>query len=235
MDLVFEKLKSIPNLDVYKKEEIPESLKYKYNVRIGDIIIVSRPGFATYLKKIDIDWSVTNGDHGYYNNQSSMFPMFIAHGPAFKKDFKIKSFNNVDLYPLMCLILGVKPAYNNGSLDNVVDMLEYYAVEDGFSYGKKIILSKIFILEIFITWIFLVFVLLLLIPICLISLTVLFVCFSSRNSLRDNNFGYSTVSTSEAVAIPIENEYDDRTRLIGRLEKNWIRFLSKKLFKLKSQ
>ena len=52
-----------------------------------------------------------------------MHPIFIAHGPAFKKGFKIKSFNNVDIYPLMCSILGVEPAVNNGSLSNVLEML----------------------------------------------------------------------------------------------------------------
>jgi hypothetical protein len=52
-----------------------------------------------------------------------MHPLFIAHGPAFKNDFKIKSFRNVDIYPLMCHILGVSPAAHNGSLTNVIDML----------------------------------------------------------------------------------------------------------------
>jgi hypothetical protein len=65
-----------------------------------------------------------DGDHGYLNNETSMFPIFIGHGPAFKKDFKIEPFNNVDIYPLMCFILGIQPAINNGSLEKVIDMLE---------------------------------------------------------------------------------------------------------------
>lgn len=65
-----------------------------------------------------------------------MFPMFIAHGPAFKKGHKTRNFNNVDLYPLMCLILGVTPAYNNGSIDNVLDLLEYTDVNTSFNLSR---------------------------------------------------------------------------------------------------
>lgn len=52
-----------------------------------------------------------------------MHPIFIAHGPAFKKNFTTPTFNNVDIYPLMCFILEIIPAVNNGSLANVKQMI----------------------------------------------------------------------------------------------------------------
>ena len=52
-----------------------------------------------------------------------MYPLFIAEGPAFKKNFHVDSFRNVDVYPLMCSILDVQPALNNGSFDIVKTML----------------------------------------------------------------------------------------------------------------
>ena len=64
-----------------------------------------------------------------------MHPIFLAHGPAFKKNYTIKSFNNVDIYPLMCLILGIQPGVNNGSLEIVTDMIED-VIEQNFSYSK---------------------------------------------------------------------------------------------------
>ena len=85
------------------------------------------------LKSINF---IKGGDHGFLNNQSSMFPIFIAHGPAFKKDFKIESFFSVDIYPLMCYILGVNPANMNGKLENVLKMVNYHEIEVGFSFGK---------------------------------------------------------------------------------------------------
>ena len=52
-----------------------------------------------------------------------MHPLFIAHGPAFRSGFKVEPFRNVDIYPLMCRILGVEPAAHNGTIANVIDML----------------------------------------------------------------------------------------------------------------
>ena len=67
-----------------------------------------------------------------------MFPIFIAHGPAFKQNYTIKSFYNVDIYPLMCYILGIQPGLNNGTLNNVLDMI-YSDIEKNFSYRKYLL------------------------------------------------------------------------------------------------
>ena len=61
--------------------------------------------------------------HGYRPDVRNMSPFFIASGPAFKKGYIAEPFDSVDIYPLMCHILGLTPAPNNGSLDNVKHML----------------------------------------------------------------------------------------------------------------
>uniref|UniRef100_A0A8C1SD44 bis(5'-adenosyl)-triphosphatase n=1 Tax=Cyprinus carpio TaxID=7962 RepID=A0A8C1SD44_CYPCA len=48
-----------------------------------------------------------------------MHPFLAAHGPAFRKGYKMSSFNSVDLYPLMCHLMGVPPMPNNGSFAHV--------------------------------------------------------------------------------------------------------------------
>ncbi len=58
-----------------------------------------------------------------------MYPIFIGHGPAFKTDKKVNPFNTVDLYPLMCLLLGIEPGQNDGSINNVFDMVVYKEVD----------------------------------------------------------------------------------------------------------
>ena len=52
-----------------------------------------------------------------------MHPIFIAHGPHFKQQYTGRQFNSVDIYELMCHILKVKPAKNDGSLRNVEHIL----------------------------------------------------------------------------------------------------------------
>ena len=44
-----------------------------------------------------------------------MHPFFIAMGPNFKPGASVETFNNVDIYPLMCRLLGIPAAPNNGS------------------------------------------------------------------------------------------------------------------------
>lgn len=48
-----------------------------------------------------------------------MRPFFIAMGPDFKSNLKVETFSLVDLYPLMCQLLGLEPAPNNGSRQTV--------------------------------------------------------------------------------------------------------------------
>lgn len=53
----------------------------------------------------------------------TMHPIFVATGPAFKKNYTKDTFNNTDVYILMCTILGLTPAQHNGSFDNIKDLL----------------------------------------------------------------------------------------------------------------
>lgn len=56
-----------------------------------------------------------------------MFPIFIAQGPAIRKNYIIETFEIVDIYPLMCAILDLQPGVNNGSLSNVESMLKKFS------------------------------------------------------------------------------------------------------------
>lgn len=65
------------------------------------------------------------GNHGYNNTLRSMQPVFVARGPAFRQGYVKTSMCSVDLYPLMCHILSIRPLPNNGSLFNVKDLLSH--------------------------------------------------------------------------------------------------------------
>lgn len=54
-------------------------------------------------------------------------------GPAFKKGYLSEQFDSVDIYPLMCHILGITPAQNNGSFDNVKDLLQEKSITNELS------------------------------------------------------------------------------------------------------
>ena len=61
--------------------------------------------------------SEERGTHGYDNRLPSMKPIFYARGPNFKKNFQTSPFKSVDIYILICELLDVTPAPNNGTLE----------------------------------------------------------------------------------------------------------------------
>lgn len=52
-----------------------------------------------------------------------MHPIFLAVGPAFRKNATKEVMNATDLYPLLCHLLGINPLPNNGSFNAVKDIL----------------------------------------------------------------------------------------------------------------
>ena len=67
---------------------------------------------------------IGTGHHGYTPSRNTdLYPLFIASGPAFKRGVVSGPIKIVDLYPLMCEVLGIEPAPNNGSLERVQHLL----------------------------------------------------------------------------------------------------------------
>lgn len=52
-----------------------------------------------------------------------MHPFLAAHGPAFHKGYKQCTIDSVDIYPMMCHILGLKPRPNNGTFGHIQCLL----------------------------------------------------------------------------------------------------------------
>lgn len=60
-----------------------------------------------------------------------MKPFFRAVGPAFLKNLEVGPFETVNIYPLMCHILGIRPEVNDGHLDATRHMLVDASVRSG--------------------------------------------------------------------------------------------------------
>ncbi len=74
------------------------------------------------------DPSIT-GWHGYSNSYKEMWPFFVAIGPEFKQDYLTNTFvkediESVDLYNLMCHLLQISPATNDGNFDRIKHVLK---------------------------------------------------------------------------------------------------------------
>lgn len=118
------------NFTVYKRDETPHEYHYRFNRRILDLVVVADDTFDIIDTIDNLGDEKTHkrwGNHGYNNSLASMTPLFIAHGPAFKEHLVHSiSFDNVDLYPLMCYVLQMLPLSSfpsNGTFSHVSDML----------------------------------------------------------------------------------------------------------------
>lgn len=117
-DDVIRNLSGVPHLHVYRKDDIPSRWHYKNHRRILPILVVADEGWMI-VKGPQEYTNPEKGAHGYDNELPSMKPIFFARGPNIRKGYKTQPFNSVDIYPLVCNLLGIQPAPNNGSLDIV--------------------------------------------------------------------------------------------------------------------
>ncbi|XP_053197115.1 ectonucleotide pyrophosphatase/phosphodiesterase family member 7-like [Scomber japonicus] len=121
LEKVYQALKGgHPHLHVYKKEEMPARLHYSKHPRLLPIILFADPG---YLINGFYTFQFHKGEHGFDNEVMDMKPFFRAVGPDFQKNLLVGPFETVNVYPLMCHILGIIPEINDGNLDVTKHML----------------------------------------------------------------------------------------------------------------
>ena len=118
---VYQNLTKVPNINVFYKKDIPEFWHYRNNRRITPIFVTSNEGYRVIQNSSKP--RPEHGDHGYNNSFSEMNPFFIAHGPAFKKGYCSAPFSIVHIYSLICYIMGVTPAPNDGNVAAVSHIL----------------------------------------------------------------------------------------------------------------
>ncbi|MEX2363717.1 MAG: ectonucleotide pyrophosphatase/phosphodiesterase, partial [Balneolaceae bacterium] len=127
LDEVYAALKeNEEHYQVYKKDEIPERFHLKKHQRVPELLMIVDVGYTINSKAYFDDRPdyPSGGAHGFDNQAREMHALFLAQGPAFKKGYQMKSFENVHLYELMAHLLNIKPAATDGSIDSVSMMLK---------------------------------------------------------------------------------------------------------------
>jgi predicted AlkP superfamily pyrophosphatase or phosphodiesterase len=114
-------LKPVKGIKAWSKTEVPERLHFGTNPRIPEIIVVADSSWSIGIRP-DAS-SIKGGAHGYDNSDSDMFAIFYAAGPAFKQNYRFHELNNTDIYDLICRILDLKPAANDGIMSHIEGLL----------------------------------------------------------------------------------------------------------------
>ncbi len=117
VDEAYDILSKIPHIKVWKKEDVPAKYHYGTSERISNLVIL--PDVGTQLQ-FRSKGSPSNGAaHGYDNYDPQMRSVFYGSGPSFARGKKVKAVDNVNLYLLICKLLNLTPAPNDGKMKDV--------------------------------------------------------------------------------------------------------------------
>uniref|UniRef100_A0A673LIS5 glycerophosphocholine cholinephosphodiesterase n=1 Tax=Sinocyclocheilus rhinocerous TaxID=307959 RepID=A0A673LIS5_9TELE len=122
---IYQNLSTVDNMNVYKKQEIPDRFHYKNGRFVSTLTLIAEPGWFITENKAKLPfWNNgteeaggwQHGWHGYDNEFMDMRGFFLAQGPDFKMNFRAGPIRTVDVYNVLCKTLGIEPLPNNGSI-----------------------------------------------------------------------------------------------------------------------
>lgn len=100
------------NMRAFQKWELPYRMHFSESPRVPPIILDFNIGWRGVFREERYNGS---GAHGWDNLYPEMQAIFVAYGPSFRSNVETKPFENIELYNLMCALLNVTPAENNGT------------------------------------------------------------------------------------------------------------------------
>ncbi|KAM6954085.1 ectonucleotide pyrophosphatase/phosphodiesterase family member 1 [Aplochiton taeniatus] len=98
----------------YLKEHLPKRMHFANNLRIERGHLYMKPAWQAALQPSEIKYC-TGGFHGSDNLFKNMQTIFIGYGPGLKYKEVVPPFENIEVYNLLCDLLSIPPAPNNGS------------------------------------------------------------------------------------------------------------------------
>ncbi|KAL7833924.1 hypothetical protein AOLI_G00288840 [Acnodon oligacanthus] len=98
----------------YLKEHLPKRLHFANNIRIERAHLYMKAQWQAALKPAEIKYKF-GGFHGSDNTFKNMQTIFIGYGPGLKYKTTVAPFENIEVYNLLCDLLGIPPAPNNGT------------------------------------------------------------------------------------------------------------------------
>uniref|UniRef100_A0A673W8Y2 Ectonucleotide pyrophosphatase/phosphodiesterase 1 n=1 Tax=Salmo trutta TaxID=8032 RepID=A0A673W8Y2_SALTR len=102
----------------YLKEHLPKRMHFANNVRIERAHLYMKPGWQAAL------YYCSGGFHGSDNVFKNMQTIFIGYGPGLKYKTNVAPFENIEVYNLLCDLLDIPPAPNNGTHGSLNHLLK---------------------------------------------------------------------------------------------------------------
>ena len=112
---------ALEGITAWDKADVPEHLHYGTHENIAPIVVVADSAWSISVSE---PGAYVGGTHGYDPTNKDMHGIFYAFGPSFKKGHTQATFENIHIYELMCSLIGIAPAENDGHVSNIKDMLK---------------------------------------------------------------------------------------------------------------
>ena len=103
-----------PRLAIYRRQDVPARLHFRDNARIPAIIGVPDEGWTVTTGQRLKESELHVGAHGYEPTSNDMGALFVAAGPPLRQGLIVAPFENVHVYDLLCRLLNIAPARNDG-------------------------------------------------------------------------------------------------------------------------
>ena len=103
-----------PKLAIYRRKDVPARLHFSHNARIPAIVGVPDDGWTVTSGQRLMESELHVGAHGYEPTTPDMGALFVAAGPPLRRGIVVAPFENVHIYDLLCRILRITPAKNDG-------------------------------------------------------------------------------------------------------------------------
>jgi alkaline phosphatase D len=143
LDEILHTLQNVEHISAWKSSEVPKRFHYGSNPDIGNLVVVADSawrlsGFSfeeekAYLKK-QLSLSEKEfdefcnydllGAHGFDNENGDMYGIFYAWGKEFKKNYSYPLLPNIQLYNIICKILNLQAAENDGNFEDILNIFE---------------------------------------------------------------------------------------------------------------
>lgn len=92
----------------YLRADVPARLHYSADPRVGDLVVIMEDHFQIgRANRVPREGS---GAHGWDPAIQAMHAIFVASGPGIPAGKTIPTFENVEVYPYLTEVLGLKPA-----------------------------------------------------------------------------------------------------------------------------
>jgi predicted AlkP superfamily pyrophosphatase or phosphodiesterase len=118
---ILRQLARAPHVRAYRAADLPARFHLPPGPRVAPVWVLPEDGWhiswRSSFDKLRQRYTVNGylqGDHGYDPALPNMHGCLIASGPAFRRGVELPAMENIHVYNLLCAVLGIPPAPNDG-------------------------------------------------------------------------------------------------------------------------